>query len=252
MNQITTGPDRSARILYLFDFDNVAYRHKPACYTRMKQLGGTVIHTHTGLPLKQSTSIAMRSWHRHRDGFLALRDKFGAQAYLAMHLQFDRQAQFDVCGKKDPELPGLIIQLSQYAQVCFVSHTTTESLHMAMERLGYPPAFIRTHAYGLDRLGNDGYARKDNPETDVYKWICDHYGVTPDQVVMIEDTVANLQCARDHRIGRTILVHKDEPVSPIEGVDGIYSTTGRFLQRELDFHAARQRRLYLQDLLQCT
>ncbi len=194
--------------LYIFDVDNVLYRHKPSCYQRFGEVAGTVINKYTGLPAAEAEHSANQSFKDSRDGFRFLIDDFGRHAYRVVHRQFSNDAKLDICGDKDPELPRHVKQLAEYAHVCFASHTPIKPLQEAMSRLGYDPFLIDRHTFGWEDLGKGGYARKDDPDSGVYDWLCKQYGVVPKQAVLIEDTQANIDCAIKCGIGHAVLINE--------------------------------------------
>lgn len=217
MNQIITDNQVAVSELYIFDFDNVAYRHRPQCYPRIETVAGGVVHAYTGIDHKQGGKTAMNSFRKTGDGFAVFRERYGDTIYHAMHRHFNMVVRFDVTGEKSPELPQKILELSQHAKVCFVSHCTQRSLKMAMTRLGYSPVLINGHAYGMEDIG--GW--KHDPSSGVFKRICERYEVLPLQAHLIEDSQRNIDAALECGIGGATLIHDNQ-------------TTIDFVRGELD------------------
>lgn len=233
-NKKSDGPD-----LYIFDCDGVLYKHENACYGRMRDVGAKVIQAYTGLDYDAAYAKGCESWELYADGFFALKDEYGPEAYHAMHRHFDMVSRLDVSGSRENDLPRLIAGLADYADICVLSHTTTHSLRMILTRLGYSPAFVQNHAFGIDAFGNRDLGRKDVPCSGVFNRICDRYKTTPERAVIIEDSVTNLNCAAQKGIKRRIFVDWGRVAAiPQDGYEA-YRSTAMFVRRERDRQQAR-------------
>ena len=242
MNQLKTTSDLQASntTLYMFDCDGLLYRHTPACYEHMRDVGAKVIQAYTDLPFDQARDMGCQSWDEYGDGFFLLKKTFGEAAYHGAHRHFDMVSRLDVCGERDENLPQAIEELSAYADICFYSHTGTRSLKMIMTRLGYNPIMVDQYAHGIDAFACLGRARKDDGASGIYNHIASRHNTTPGQIVLIEDSKSNLKCAKESGVGRSVLVDWGQgcPQRPAY-VDETFDSTIAFVEREIRHHQSR-------------
>jgi len=79
------------------------------------------------------------------------------------------------------------------------------------QALGINSALLEYGTYGIDRLGENGNARKDDMNSDVYPWLCRENGFCAQETVMIEDTAINLKGAKMKGL-QTIHIHGGERI----------------------------------------
>lgn len=230
MKKLKNNPD-----LIIFDFDNVMYRHSQACFQRMLLTAAVTAFSCTGRPLGEMKERCKESWLEKRDGFYFLKDELGADKYHEVHRQFARVVRDDVHGVPYPEIANLVDKLSDKTQVCFMSHSITKTLHMMMTRLEFDSTMISHHAYGMNCLGGgDGWARKDDPESGVYEWICNKYGVDPHNAVMVEDSEINLLGAKKAGLG-TVHINGGNDFRYGKHIDMTFQHTPHFIKYMLDY-----------------
>jgi len=199
--------------LVIFDFDGVMYRHTKSCPSRMIRVASLVSADYTGMDVEETDKRCRESWSKHRDAFRFIReDLHNDNIYYDAHYAFARVVRDDVHGEKFENIPTRVLELGKRLDkgVCIMSHSMTPTLKMMMNRMGFSFVLTEKHAYGLDVLGGEGvWARKDDPNSGVYEWICDKYDVQPQEALMVEDTELNLICAKDAGL-QTAFVHWNE------------------------------------------
>jgi phosphoglycolate phosphatase-like HAD superfamily hydrolase len=110
-----------------------------------------------------------------------------------------------------------------------------------MSRVGLSAVFLN-NAFGMTCLGGDkGWARKDDVNSGVYQWICNKYGVSPTDAMMVEDTHENLIGA--HAIDmQTVHIGWGKPKLE-RHIDWNFEKTSQFLRHTLVHGVAQPQRM---------
>jgi|GEM_PF-3448869 len=245
--------------LIIFDFDNVMYQNEPNCDVRMLAVASAVVLAHYGVSSEVSRQNHVHCWKLYKDGFRYLlhdsieyvdnkgcaraivnpiKKEFRERQYLMTHHAFERILRNDVHGIRNDQAVDLFHELSEKTRVCFASHAVTPSLHMMMNRIGVKPTFLQ-HAFGMTCLGGGaGWARKDDPDSGVYKWLCDKYGVHPNDAMMVEDTASNLIGAKKTGLQTVHIDYGKKRCAPY--IDHSYTGTSQFLSHIMLYGVANR------------